>query len=119
MLHERREQPRVEVELEVHYRTVQEFAAAYIHKISGGGIFIRTQQPLPLNKEVYIRFTLPGIPRTVEVRGLVVWTNPAPSRSGFPSGMGIKFLDLDPEVAKLIAQFVKAKGQAPASQQKS
>lgn len=115
---ERRVEPRADVELEVHYRTTQEFTAAYIRDISGGGIFIRTQQPLPLNHEVQIRFTLPGTPRAFAVRGLVVWTNPYPSRSSFPSGMGVKFLNLDPEAGKLIAGFVKQKLPAAAPEQK-
>jgi uncharacterized protein (TIGR02266 family) len=115
---DRRADPRVDVELEVHYRTAQEFTAAYIRDISGGGIFIRTQQPLPLNREVQVRFTLPGTSRTFVAHGLVVWTNPYPSRSSFPSGMGVKFLDLDPEAGKLIAGFIKEKLHAAPPEQK-
>lgn len=106
---DRRAEPRADVDLEVHYRTAQDFMAAYIRNISGGGIFIRSQQPLSLNREVQVRFTLPGITRPFTVRGLVVWTTPYPSRSSFPSGMGIKFLELDPEAGKIIAAFVKDK----------
>ena len=79
-----RRDPRVAVDLEVRYRSAQEFKAAYAKNISGGGIFIRTQQPLPLNREVQLRFTLPSISRPFAVHGLVVWTNPHPSRSSFP-----------------------------------
>lgn len=98
---------RADVDLEVQYRTAQEFTAAYATNISGGGIFIRTQQPLPLNRDVQIRFTLPGIPQKFVLHGLVVWSNPHPSRSSFPPGMGIKFMDLDPEAKTIIAGFVK------------
>ncbi len=115
---DRRVEPRVDVDLEVHYRTAQEFMAAYLRNISGGGLFIRSQQPLPLNREVQVRFTLPGISRPFTVRGVVVWTTPFPSRSSFPSGMGIKFLNLDPEDGKLIAGFVKEKLPAHAPEQK-
>jgi type IV pilus assembly protein PilZ len=101
-----RSEPRADVELEVQYRTAQEFTAAYAKNISGGGIFIKTPQPLPLNRDVQIRFTLPGIPRKFVLQGLVVWSNPHPSRSSFPPGMGIKFMDLDPEVKTIIAKFV-------------
>lgn len=113
-----RADPRVDVDLEVQYRTAQEFNAAYTKNISGGGIFIKTQQALPLNQEIHLRFTLPGISRILEVRGLVVWTNPYPSRSSFPPGMGIKFMDLDPEAKKIIAGFVKEKLPAAAPEQK-
>jgi len=114
----RREDPRVDVDLEVQYRTAQEFTAAYAKNISGGGVFIRTQQPLPLNSEVQVRFTLPGVSRPFVVRGLVVWTNPYPSRSSFPPGMGIKFMELEPEAKEIIARFVKEKLPAAALEQK-
>jgi type IV pilus assembly protein PilZ len=113
-----RADPRVNVNLEVQYRTAQEFTAAYAKNISGGGIFIRTQEPLPLNREVQLRFTLPGIARTFLVPGLVVWTNPYPSRSSFPPGMGIKFMDLDPEAKTIIAEFFKENLAAEAPKRK-
>ena len=117
-MEERRADPRVPVELEVHYRSAQEFLTAYTVNISGGGIFIKTREPLPLNQVVHLRFTLPGIAHVFNLHGLVVWTNPQPSRSSFPSGMGIKFMNLDPEGKKLIAGFVKAKLPAPPPEQK-
>ncbi len=108
---ERREGPRTEIEAEVHYRTAQEFLAAYSRNISGGGIFIKTQQPLPLNQTILLRFTLPGISHPFEVRGVVVWANPVSARSAFPAGMGIKFLNIDAKDQQLIADFIKqAKG---------
>jgi len=110
---EQREEPRVEVEVEVRYRTAQEFLSAYSRNISGGGIFVRTPQPLPLNHTVRLRFTLPGIPHRFDVNGVVVWSNPGSGRSALPSGMGIKLLDLDPHSRELIADFVKAKAPAP------
>ena len=114
----RREDPRVDVDLEIQYRTAQEFTAAYAKNISGGGVFIRTQQPLPLNSEVQVRFTLPGVSRPFVVHGLVVWTNPHPSRSSFPPGMGIKFMELAPEAEEIIARFVKEKLPAAVPEQK-
>ena len=60
---ESRKDPRAEVRIEVQYHSGQEFLAAYTKNISGGGGFIRTSQPLPLNHAVALRFTLPGIKR--------------------------------------------------------
>ena len=109
------DQARAEVEIEIQYRTGQEFLAAYTKNISGGGVFIRTSQPLPLNQKVELRFTLPGLDRRFEIGGLVVWVN-ASSRSAFPAGMGIKFSEIKPADAKTIAEFVKGDGhEGPAS----
>jgi type IV pilus assembly protein PilZ len=117
-MQDRRVDPRAPVELEVHYRSAQEFLSAYTVNVSGGGIYIKTKEPLPLNQVVHLRFTLPGIARVFNLQGLVVWTNPHPSRSSFPSGMGIKFMNLDPEGKKLIAGFVKAKLPPPPPEKK-
>ena len=113
---ERREEPRAEVDIEVRYRTAQEFLSAYSQNISGGGIFVRAAHPLPLNHSVRLRFTLPGIPHRFEVNGIVVWSNPGLSRNSLPSGMGIKLVDLDPHSRELITEFVKAKSPAAASE---
>lgn len=111
MQQDRRADQRVEIELDVHYRTVQEFLTAYSRNISGGGVFVRTPQPQPLNQKVLIRFTLPGVDRKFEIHGIVVWASSASSRSSFPSGMGIKFLDLQPEEQQILLDFVN-KGSA-------
>lgn len=103
---DRRTDPRAEVDLEVHYRTAQEFLSAYARNISGGGMYIRSQQSLPLNQAVRVRFTLPGVAHKFEIRGIVVWSNPAPSRSSFPSGMAVKFTEIDPKSQKIISDFV-------------
>ncbi len=116
---ERRDDSRAEVEVEVRYRTAQEFLAAYSRNISGGGIFLRTQQPLPLNQTVLLRFTLPGVTHQFQVHGVVVWANPASVRSSFPAGMGIKFLEIEPKDQQLIAEFIKqTKGPTPAAGEK-
>ncbi len=111
-------QSRAEVEIEIQYRTGQEFLAAYTKNISGGGVFIRTSQPLPLNQKVELRFTLPGLNRRFEIGGLVVWVNTS-TRSAFPTGMGIKFNQIAPADAKTIVEFVKNGGRAASPSKKS
>jgi uncharacterized protein (TIGR02266 family) len=114
---EQRKDARAEVEIEIHYRTAQDFLAAYSKNISGGGIFIRTPQPQPLNQAVLVRFTLPGLPNRFEFRGIVVWNNTS-TRGSFPAGMGIKFLEIPPKAAEVLADFVAkaAAAQTPASE---
>ena len=105
--------PRAEVHLEVRYQSAQDFVAAYAKKISGGGLFIQTAKPLALNQEVHLRFTLPGVAKPFELQGLVVSTNPFASQGAFPTGMGIKFLELDPQQKTLLDDFVRAKLAEP------
>lgn len=105
---EQRADPRAEVNLEVRYRSAHDFMAAYAKNLSGGGICIRTAKPLPLNSEVQLRFSLPGVPTPFEVKGLVVWVNPFAGQTTFPTGMGIKFVELGPDEKKVIDDFVRA-----------
>jgi type IV pilus assembly protein PilZ len=117
-MEERRHDPRidVEVEIEIHYRTLQEFVTAYTRNISGGGVFIRTPKPHELNQKVRLRFTLPGVDHRFDIPGMVVWVNSS-SQSAFPAGMGVKFMDPTPADAELIEKFVKKiKGDAPGSE---
>ena len=104
-----RKVPRAELRIEIQYHSGQEFLAAYTKNISGGGLFVRTSQPLPLNQVVALRFTLPGINRQFEIGGLVVWANSSP-RSAFPAGMGVKFMAITPVDSSAVAAFVKSAG---------
>ena len=106
---DKRKDRRADLRSEIQYQTDQEFLAAYTKNISGGGVFIRTSQPLSLNQTVALRFTLPGIERQFEIGGLVVWVNSS-SRGAFPVGMGIKFLKITPADADTVAEFVKNAG---------
>lgn len=108
-MEDRRHDPRVEVDVEVHYRTAHEFLSAYSRNISGGGIFVRTQHPLGLNQTVRVRFTLPGITHKFECNGIVVWANAPSDRSSLPAGMGIKLRDLDEESQRLLSEFAKTR----------
>lgn len=117
-MRERRGDPRVEVDVEVHYRTAHEFLSAYTRNISGGGIFVRTPHPLGLNQTVRVRFTLPGITHKFECNGIVVWANTPSSRSALPAGMGIKLEDLDQESQNLLSEYVRASEPAGSPDQK-
>lgn len=114
---ERRTEERAEVEVEVRYRTMQDFLAAYSRNISGGGLFIRTPQPPPLNQQVQLKFTLPGLDHRFEMGGIVVWSNASP-RSSFPPGMGIKFVEAAPEDVERIQEFVRNAGMEMPTQRK-
>ncbi|MFA5027823.1 MAG: TIGR02266 family protein [Candidatus Methylomirabilota bacterium] len=108
---EQRVQARAEVEIDVHYRSAQEFLAAYSKNISGGGIYLHTQEPHPLNTNILLRFTLPGISHRFQIPGLVVWSSPQGGRGVFPAGVGVKFLELSPADSALLTDFVtKAAG---------
>jgi len=103
---ERRKDERGPAVIEVQYRTAQEFLSAYTQNISGGGLFVQTSRLIPLNEEVLLRFTLPGVSHRFEITGLVVWCNPTLRTATV--GMGIKFLKIAPAEASMIDDYIKA-----------
>lgn len=117
---EQRIYPRADVKLEVQYQPVPEYLTASSMNISSGGIYICTPQPQPRDREILLRFRLPGVAHPFQLSGLVVWSNPGTGRSPHPAGMGIKFLNVTETDAKLIADFVataQGQGSPPASAQ--
>jgi hypothetical protein len=57
--------------------------------------------PLPeCQSAVVSEFALPGIALPLALDGVVVWTDPEASR------LGIRFLEVDPGLAELLASYV-------------
>jgi type IV pilus assembly protein PilZ len=91
-------EPRYQVDIVVNYETREFFLGSRVTNISRGGMFIRTDHPLPIQTELELHFHLPDEPGTVDARGRVIWTYDVPRNGcGVVSGMGIKFVGLAPE----------------------
>ena len=90
--------PRYQVDIPIDYETRDMFLGSRVTNISRGGLFIRTDNPLPIQTEVDLSFHLPDQDGTIQARGRVVWNYDVP-RDSFHvvSGMGIKFIDLSAE----------------------
>lgn len=98
---------RASVHMEVAYKESGSFIKSYILNVNDGGLFIKTETPLPLDSKVTLSLTLPGDTEIMEMEGVVVWTNPRGGKNSFPKGMGVKFLNLKSEHAKKINSLVK------------
>ncbi len=116
---ERRSGPRVPVTLTLRlaYGSVDEFIERYSLNISRGGLFVRTLDPLPVGTEVVLAIDLESGDRIIHGRGLVCWST-APSAPGEPPrvpGMGVKFVELDPQSRALVQLVVSTHGGAALS----
>ena len=98
---------RASVQMEVSYKESGSFIKSYIINVSGGGLFIKTATPLPLDSRVTLSLTLPEDPEIMKLEGVVVWTNPRGGKNSFPKGMGIKFIDMKKEHSEKIDKLVK------------
>lgn len=105
MLGGRRKAPRVTVNHE--FGSLQDFIAEYVCNISASGVFIRTQEPLPVGTKVDLHFTVIADElETVEGKGVVVRTVPPGGPN--PPGMGVSFESLTPQSQRVVARLTGA-----------
>ncbi len=78
----------------VDYQAGGSLHCEYATTLGAGGMFIETDEALPLGAEVKTRFRLPNATLLHEVEGRVVWRlEPAASSSAQAPGMGVEFTD--------------------------
>ena len=83
----------------------QAFKGTSLH-FSERGMLVQSQTPAALNKKVRLVLQFPGFKNTIELQGEVAWTNIHGQADTFsPRGMGVKFLTVDREVERLLAEL--------------
>ena len=107
---DRRVHTRVMVDLEVDYKSADNFLFAYITDISAMGIFYpasNAPESLP-GTRINMRFTPPGGPQ-LNRAGRVIWVNPyrAGSYDNINPGMGVQFVDMTPPQREQIVNLVR------------
>src|SRR5688572_26168917 len=85
---ERRLHERFETSISVDYSSGDTFLFSYIQNISEMGIFIRSDEPLPIGTVLELRFAPDG-QEPIELAGEVTWVNPyRPFGDNLNPGMG-------------------------------
>lgn len=101
-------EPRTPIAFEVHYQTREAFLSAYSFNLSGGGLFLCTDQPMPVGDRLRVRFTLPGGDTPFDAIAQVAWLSHARPGNPYPPGMGVQFIELPLEARDAIATLVTA-----------
>lgn len=105
MVDDKRNSERRPAEVRVSFRDPQEtYTQEFAVNISEDGLFVKTFYPKAVGDVITLRFLLPVQSAALEIRSQVVWVNLQGSKG--PTGMGVKFLDLDEAKKKAILQFV-------------
>jgi uncharacterized protein (TIGR02266 family) len=67
--------------------------------MSVGGLFLETNNPLPLGEKLQLKFSLPESNHPVSCQGRVAWvtSSGSPGNVANPQGMGVEFLGLEDE----------------------
>jgi type IV pilus assembly protein PilZ len=104
---ERRAADRYEVTWSVDCETPDTFLYASITNISALGIFVRTNDPLPIGTRMTLRFAPPG-EEPFALHGLVQWVNPFRIGGDNPNpGMGIQFAELTGNDRERLIEIIK------------
>jgi uncharacterized protein (TIGR02266 family) len=105
----RRQADRVAVNRE--FASIEEFITEYVSDISRTGVFIRSDDPLPVGTKVDLRFTVIDEDfETIEGIGEVTRVV-APGTSDAP-GMGVVFIELTSSSKKLVDRLLTRRGAA-------
>jgi type IV pilus assembly protein PilZ len=107
IVEERRRSSRADQVIEVAFKDMESFIKAYIGNVGGGGLFIKTDEPIALNETLVVRFYLPNDNEPITVEGKVVWVTPKGVKNpSYPPGLGLKFVHLNPKDKKKLDDFI-------------
>jgi uncharacterized protein (TIGR02266 family) len=105
---ERRQQVRFAVAVQVTMDSEHNFYTGLTQDLSGGGLFVATHNIRPVGERVHLRFTLPTSPQPIDAMTEVRWIRSNPvAGGGGEAGMGLMFLQLNPEAKQAIMAFLR------------
>ncbi len=78
----------------------------YAKTISRGGMFIASVNPKKVGEEFDISFSIDDLKMDLKCRCVVVWSREYDSLTKQEPGMGIRFIDLDPETVEKIDEWI-------------
>lgn len=96
--------PRVSLRTAVRVRGADNEAWATARNVSRGGMFLESEERLPVDGEIALEFSLPDAPRPLAPTARVVWARAG--WNGQPPGAGVRFLDLDAPAARALDTYV-------------
>jgi uncharacterized protein (TIGR02266 family) len=102
---ERRRAERAPVVVRIEYSTVDALFSDFTRNINEGGIFVETDEPIPLDEKVDLKLRLPGSDEFVHVSGRVVRVERTTESA--PGGIAIEFEQLDARARELINAAVR------------
>ena len=92
------------VTINKRFDSFDQFVTEYVTNVSGGGVFVKTDTPLPVGTEITLKFSvvLDEI-ESVEGTGIVVRVERD------PPGMGVVFKELDGYSKELVERLLVAR----------
>jgi uncharacterized protein (TIGR02266 family) len=101
-------EPQVTGTMRISFKKESDFYKSYIGNLAKGGLFVKTNKILPVNTLLNLELTLPKAERAVHTTGKVIWNRAENiSSEKMPPGMGIQFIDIDPEDERLLKNYME------------
>ena len=102
-------EPQVTGTIRISFKKESDFFKSYIGNLAKGGLFVKTQKVLPVDTLLNLELTLPKADRALRTTGKVIWTRAENmSSEKMPAGMGIQFVDIDPEDERILKNYMAA-----------
>lgn len=100
---------RLKVEVD-HFDLDDDYQMHFSRDLSRGGVFIETDNPLPVGSRFLMRFDVPGeTTRSIECEVEVAWVmRMEDSSSQLPPGMGVRFVDLPEDDGEAVDAFLRS-----------
>ena len=104
-----RKSPRYMARLSISYSRGSKVLTDYSVNMSTGGVFLETDNLLPVDSLLALEFTLRDNPTAIKCTGRVAWLNhpEALKNQNLPVGMGLQFIGLSLNDMNTIRQFIK------------
>lgn len=103
----KRQEERASAKIKISFKKESDFFRAYISNLAGGGLFIKTAKNVPVDTLLNLEFNLPDSNQVIRTKGRVAWTRSKDKSSEKkPPGMGIQFIDMNPENKKLLQDCI-------------
>lgn len=80
----------------------------YSKDISLGGVFLENPPPLRMGAQLLLSILLPGKKRPLKITGQVVRFVEHETDAKVRCGMGVRFVDVDPEARRHLVSFVNS-----------
>ena len=98
---------RVPIQLLVDYRSPNgSYLFDFCRDLGTGGVFIQTDNPMPMGSEVSLMFTLPDSKETLEATGKVIWVQTDIPGKDIEQGMGVQFDEFSGEQRATLESFI-------------
>lgn len=98
----RRDSVRVPTRIKASFESLGSFRDSIMTNLSRGGVFVCTDCPLAIGEKVTLRISVEGEGTPLDVPARVVSTGVQGNFSTQRKGMGVAFLDMDPELRRRV-----------------